>query len=280
MTPRQARISVNAFAVLMVASVALALAGLTWRLVGYTGDDPVLLPDAGSVSQGNDLAPLIALAPFGVAVSDSAALASATGGSLKAVFAAVDANASVALIAAADGTVAEYRVGDTTPAGIIERIETEHVVLRTANGQRILGFDADATGSTATGSNAPRSATTNATPTPSPQPVVTEAATGVDAIRNLIPQSQQNNTADAPPPPSSVPVERSSSAGYDVGANPPQILRSAGIRAGDVIQNVNGTRIESAAGARRVLANARGSGSARVEVLRNGKTVSLSVPTR
>lgn len=198
MTPKQARLGVDIFTATVIASVALAFAGLTWRLQGYAGNSPVaapVTPGAGAT----DVELVLALAPFG---TTSGAVVD-TGGSaltLRAIFAAVDPSKSVALIAGADGQVVAFAVGETTPGGIVETIEPEQVMLRTGTGLRILSFNPDAaapsTGSPATpATGSPVAGTAPPPPVrPSPAPV------GVDAIRALIPPAAQNGAQNAPPP--------------------------------------------------------------------------------
>ena len=277
MTRSQARLALDIFTVAMIASIAIALAGLTWRLLGHDGQDPVVLPASGSASQTDDLGAILALAPFGIPVDEPELAGTATGATLKAIFASTAPGASVALIAGADGTVAEYRVGETTPAGTIEEIAIEHVVLRSGNERRILGFDPDAaeTVAAANARSAPAASAASTTSTPPAQPAPAPAS-GVDSIRALIPESQRGGTPPPPPPQPS----RAPPIGYNVGDSPSPLLRAAGLRPGDVVRRLNGQRVDAASDPNRLLAGARGAGSARVEVLRNGKTVFLTVPTR
>ncbi len=200
MTPRQARIGVDLFTVAMIASVALALATLTWRLQGYAGDDPVAAPVAPGPSIATDIVPVLALSPFGTASGGATQVA---GGALilRAIFAAVDPALSVVLIAGADGQVVAFGVGESTPGGIIETIEPERVMLRTGNGLRVLSFDPEP--SAAPARTTPLSTSAPASPTAS-------APAGIDAIRALIPQKSQNlpesRAAPAAPPPQTVPA--------------------------------------------------------------------------
>ncbi|MGB7409032.1 MAG: hypothetical protein WA908_11045, partial [Pontixanthobacter sp.] len=64
LTFEQKRLAVDIIAALIIASIALALANLTWRLLGYSGVEPVASPIASS-SAATDINPLLALAPFG-----------------------------------------------------------------------------------------------------------------------------------------------------------------------------------------------------------------------
>jgi general secretion pathway protein C len=68
--------------------------------------------------------------------------------------------------------------------------------------------------------------------------------------------------------------------GYVVGADSsPQLLR-AGLRPGDVIRSVNGQALGDPDADRDLFASAAASGRLRVEVVRDGRTLSLTVPLR
>jgi general secretion pathway protein C len=71
-----------------------------------------------------------------------------------------------------------------------------------------------------------------------------------------------------------------SAQGYVVSADsPPQILR-AGLKAGDIIRSLNGQTLGDPTRDRQVFENAVGAGRARVEVLRDGRSMTLTVPLR
>lgn len=196
MTPKQARLGVDIFTAVVIASVGLTLANLTWRLQGYAGNEPVASPVAPGGSRGSDVASVLALAPFGlvsglpVEVADGAL-------TLRAIFAASIPADSVALIAGPDGQVIAFGIGESTPGGVIEGIEPERVMLRTGTGIRILSFNPD---TTISGVSAPSGV---AVPTQVPPAV----PVGVDAIRALIPKSALPvPEVTAPPrPPETVP---------------------------------------------------------------------------
>lgn len=131
---------VDMFTVAVVISVAVALAGLTWRLQGYSGVLPVAAP-VQPVSTGTaDAASIVALAPFGQAAGNAVALASGEV-TLRAIFAAEPSSASVTLIAGPDNMVVPYTIGEVTPAGIVEAIEPERVLLRSGSGLQVLSFN-------------------------------------------------------------------------------------------------------------------------------------------
>ncbi|WP_145916801.1 type II secretion system protein N [Erythrobacter sp. QSSC1-22B] len=289
MTPRHARLGVDVFTGLVVASVALALASLSWRLMGYASDAPVVSPLPPGLSGAGNIAPLIALSPFGTA-SEMAVEGSDSALTLRAIFAAIPASESVALIAGPDGQVIPVSIGDATPGGIVEAIEPEKVTLRTSTGLRILGFDPAAGGSVASSGFAPvvptmDPGTGNAAGASATRPTPLR---GVDAIRSLIPQSDvptgQATAAPppAPPPPASgtPPLSTAPAAGYRVGSQLPEQLQAAGIRPGDVIRAVNGSPVSGNESQQALLGRAMVGISARIELVRDGKRVSLTVPMR
>lgn len=272
---KQARLGTDIFAALVIASVALALANLSWRLMGYSDEEPAIAPIA-QLSAPTDIAPLLALSPFGIA--SGAAVAQGGGDlTLRAIFASTLPSESVALIAGADGEVIPVGIGDATPGGIVEAIDPEKVTLRTSGGMRILGFNPDEGGGIA---NAARPsiepARTNGPKAPAAKP------SGVEAIRSLIPDSSQSLDSNASPAvePPAPPQSAAPPQGYRVGNGLPARLKAAGIQSGDIIQTFNGAPVTSGMSERELLSRAMGSGSARVELIRGGKQVSLTVPVR
>jgi general secretion pathway protein C len=65
------------------------------------------------------------------------------------------------------------------------------------------------------------------------------------------------------------------SGGYQVGGNAPP-----GMQAGDVLQSVNGTKLGSPDAARDAFARAQTAGTAQIQILRDGKNLTLTVPIR
>ena len=206
MKPKQARLGADAFTGFVIASVALALASFTWRLQGYTGMSPAAAPVSPGGEQTLDIAPVLALAPFG---SASAVPLGEVDGSLKlhATFAAIPMNASVAMIASADGTVTSYGIGESVGGGVIEQILPEQVVLRTSSGLQTLSLGLEDQGLDRGGSLTPAapapSVTTSADlapapPAPSTAPAHPSSRSGADAIRSLIPESARQGTPPSP----------------------------------------------------------------------------------
>ncbi len=284
MTPRQARrrldLGADIFTGLVIASIGLELAHLTWRLVGYSGVGPAVAPAVPALSRGIDIRPVIALAPFG-----SAAAAPATTGAgpirLRAIFLAVPAAASTVLIASADGKVASYSLGQSVGDGVIETIEPEQIVLRTAGGTRTMALTQVAAppGVLVASDGGPPAK--NAPPAGSSQGPAraSGSSSGADAVRALIPPEFQGAAA-APPPPTSARATSPGAMGYVVGASPDPAILAAGIRPGDVIERVNGQPVNAGSNQRTLIAQAAASGSARLDIVRDGQRLSLTVPVR
>ena len=278
MSPARARLGVDVFTGVVIVSVAIALASLTWRLQGYPGVGPAAAPVAPGNGQDTDIRPIIALAPFGTAVATSG-----EGGDsairLRAIFMAAPAEASVALIAGADGKVASYTLGQAVGGGVIEAIQPEQIVLRTSGGQRLVGFNpAGAAG----GSPAQTTAAVSPPATQvAPGGVVAPppAAGGAASVRALIPPSVQGGSATVGP----APLGRApapAAAGYRVGASPNPAVLAAGIRPGDVVVRVNGSAVGPGTSERDLMTGAIAAGAARLEIIRDGQRLSLTVPMR
>lgn len=68
--------------------------------------------------------------------------------------------------------------------------------------------------------------------------------------------------------------------GYRVGDDISPALRAAGLQPGDVVARVNNQPVGSDVNPRAILDQAITSGGARVDVVRNGRTLTLSFPLR
>lgn len=226
MTPRQARLGVDVFTGAIIASVAVALATLTWRLSGEPGIGPAAAPVSPGQAAASDIGPLIALAPFGTPIAATGVVANDGAIQLKGIFLASPIEASVVLLATADGQVASYTIGAPVGGGVIETIEAEQITLRTPTGVQVIGFnpqnamaaagapnraaDPGAVAAAAIGAAAavaglnsgvaPAGALPQASP-PTNQ-VSRRPVSGAEAVRALIPQSAQGRTPPSQPAPS------------------------------------------------------------------------------
>lgn len=260
LTPRQARTGLDLVTGLVVVSVAVALAGLTWRIAGHAGTGAITVPSGRSgPALAPDIAPALAFAPFGKAVASDATQATALPLELKGVFAARPAEMSVAYISVSGAPAVPFRIGEAVSGGTIQAILRDRVILANNGRNEFLAFP---------------------DPTLSPEDRAAAAAKG-PAAAPLVPgvaPAQGNAPIAAPVSPSSV-LQRLDaspvSGGYRIGANGPP-----GMAAGDVIQSVNGTALTDSSAASAAFANAQSSGSAQVQILRDGKRLTLTVPLR
>ncbi|WP_428332300.1 type II secretion system protein N [Novosphingobium sp.] len=246
---RQVRWGVDLFMAAVVVSVALALAGLTWRLAGYTGEMPVAVPVvAHTGGEPADVGGIVALAPFGTAMAASQASGSGTI-KLKGILLAYPASASTALIAGSDGKVDSYGIGAAINGGVIDAIEADQVIIRMPGGLQTLGFALGAPGQAATVGSSIPAGSPLAPPVGKPAPTMGPAG----------------------------PVAALDSGGFRIGPSSPPALFAAGLRPGDVVEQLNGNAVNGSMNERDLIARAAQTGSAQVVVVRNGQRVSLSL---
>lgn len=274
----------------VVVSLALGVARLTWRLVGW--DDgreavwtPTALAPVGGAT-GGDLASILTWAPFGGGYASADGLPiSNLGMILKGVVYAAGGG-STALISSGEGPVQIFTVGQA-PVGnaVIEGIEVDRVILN-VGGRREALILPRPTGTSATAGappTAPVPAVPAAAPTPSP-----EAQAALAAASPIASAAASTVARPAPPPqPPATPAATASSLGvapspqgYVVGPDSaPQLLR-AGLRPGDVVKSLNGQALGDPSSDQQTFQRAAAGGRARVEVVRDGRTLTLTVPLR
>jgi general secretion pathway protein C len=243
----------------MVISVAIALAGLTWRIAGHAGTGAVTMPSGRSAPAAAtiDITPALALNPFGKATITDAGQPTGLPLELRGVIQAQPVSLSTAFIAVGGAPATSFQVGQVVSGATIEGILRDRVLLR--NGGRIeyLAFpDPTLTVAQRAGQQpgqpaaAPGTATIPATP-----PAPTPAPSPQSLLQRL----------DATP----------TGNGMRIGGNAPP-----GLMPGDVIQTVNGSAVTDPSAAAAALAQAQQSGSAQIQILRDGKRITLTVPTR
>lgn len=261
LTSRQARTGLDLATGLVVISVAVALAGLTWRIAGHAGTGAVTVPSGTSgPAVTPDIAPALALAPFGKPAATDAGVATGLALELKGVFAARPAEASVAYISVSGAPATAFRVGEAAGGGTITAILRDRVILSNAGRSEFLAFP---------------------DPTLSPEQRAAAAAQGAAPAPLVpgVPPAQGNAPPVAAPPSHADALQRLDatpvSGGYRIGANGPP-----GMAAGDIIQSVNGTALSDPAAANSAFAAAQASGSAQIQILRDGKRLTLTVPLR
>lgn len=270
LTPRQARTALDIFTGLVVISVGFALAGLTWRLAGHAGTGAITVPSGRSgPAVAPDVAPAIALAPFGKVAAADASQATSLPLELKGVIAAIPAELSTAFIAADGKPAAPFHVGEVVSGATIQSILRDRVILAIGGRTEFLAFP-DPTLSPEQRQAAQNQATQNRAAQTTPQP-------GAPAI---------GSGGGAPPPPAAPPAAATAgllqrfdatpvSGGFRIGDNGPP-----GMVAGDVIQSVNGTSLGDPNAANAAFASAQASGTAQIQILRDGKRLTLTVPLR
>lgn len=287
MTPeRRDELALRAVSVAVVGSLAVALAGLTWRLTGW--DDgrsevavaETLPPPGGLVGGDADVARILGLAPFGGGALGAGGLpGSSSGLVLKGLLMASPASASTALIAIGEGPAALYGVGQAVADAMIEAIAMDHVILIVGGARQRLDFPAPPAGLPAPASVGPGAGitvTTPGPPTPSPEAAAAAAASAAQPAR---PAPDRGATANVAAAAGTLGVA-ASAEGYRVGDNPSAELRRFGLLPGDVIETLNGQAVGNAATDQQLFERARSSGQARVVVVRQGRRMTLNFPLR
>lgn len=257
LTPYRQRIALALLTAAMAVSLAFALAGLTWRLAGHAGTGAITVPPTPRPVPVPDIAPALALAPFGRAAVDDVAQPTTLALQLRGLVYAQPQSLAAAFISANGEQAKPFKVGDALLSATIEGIQPKRVLLR--NGGRVeflafpdpfapVGGAAPATAAAPTPSAAPSQAS-GSPPTPQPQPSASDVMARLDA--------------------------RPVSGGYQVGTNAPP-----GLRPGDVLRSVNGGALTSPEAARDALIRAQQTGSAQVQITRDGRPVTITVPIR
>ena len=275
---RRVQLGIDLFTAVMIGSVALALAGLTWRVTGYTGEMPVVSPVAASTSaEPADMGGILALAPFGTAMAAS----QATGGGaikLKGILLAFPASASTALIAGSDGKVVSYGIGAAINGGVVEAIEADQVIVRMPAGLQALGFALGPQGQSLAGSGIPSGSPLGPI---GGKPGPTAGLPGTAGPGGSGPGGSgpigSGPGGSGPGGFGGGPVAGLDSGGFRVSGTSPPALFAAGLRPGDVVEQLNGSAVNSSMNERDLIARVAQSGSAQVVIVRNGQRVSLGL---
>ncbi len=255
LSPRQTRTALDIATAAVIVSVAIALAGLTWRIAGHASTGAVTVPSgARSLAAPADVTAALAFAPFGKGAVTDASQATALPLKLRGVFAAAPADLSVAYIEVGGDPAKAFRIGEAPGGGTIEGILRDRVLLRVNGRIEYLAFP-DPT------LTADQQAAAAAQPTAQPAQV---APPSTPLSPNAVALPSALTTGLAPVP-----------GGMQIGANAPP-----GLQQGDVITSVNGKAINTQAQAANALAAAQSAGSAQIQITRDGKPVTLTVPTR
>ncbi|MES2338860.1 MAG: type II secretion system protein N [Pseudomonadota bacterium] len=257
LTPYRMRLALDILAALVIASVAVALAHLTWRLAGHADVGAITVPATRTAPPVPDLAPALALAPFGRSgVDGEGAVPTTLQLTLKGIVFARPAELSIAYIASGTEVAKPMKVGEGVAGATIAAIQVNRVLLTNGGRAEFLAF-----------------------PDPFAPPAGAPVAGG-----GPVPAAPQGNPVAAAPPP--VPATNPDTVlqrfdaqpvtgGYRIGANAPP-----GLRQGDVLQQLNGTPLTTPDAARTAISGAQGSGTATIQILRDGKPVTVTVPIR
>lgn len=261
-----------ALAALLTLSVAIAAAGTTWHALGHFPELKAqeVMPQQSAAIEAPDLAPILALAPFGVPTATQGPIqATSANLILRGVILAVPASRSTALISEAVGEPRTVSVGQTLPGGaVLDSVASDHVMLLLAGRREILAFPET---QSAAGVNAIRASIPGAN--------ANSILTGQNAPQDVI-DGYRQKIADNP---QTVLDEFSVSAtpeGYRVGQTPAANVRRAGLLPGDLVVRVNGVAVGNVEQDRKHFEDVVASGRARVEVMRNDRLLILSFPLR
>ena len=254
LTPYRIERGLDVLTALVIATIAVALAHLTWRIAGHADTGAITIPPTSRPAPVPDLAPAIALAPFGrPALNGDAAVPTGLQIALKGIVFARPAELSVAYIAVGSEIARPFKVGEAVSSATIQAIQVNRVLLMNAGRVESLAFP-DPFAKPAT----PGAAIAGTAPAPATPPASTVPPQPGDAAALI-------NRLDAEPV----------AGGYRIGANAPP-----GLQPGDVIQQLNGQALGSADAAQAAFAGAQTSGSAQIQIMRDGKPVTLTVPIR
>lgn len=259
LTPRQMRTALDLLTGAMVVSVAVALAGLTWRIAGHAGTGAITVPSGRSgPAVAPDMAPALALAPFGKAVVVDAPQPTTLPLELKGIVAAVPAEFSTAFIAVSGAPAEAFRVGQQVNGALLAAIQRDRVVLDNGGRREFLAF-----------------------PDPSLSPEQRQAAAAAAPAAEAPPPGAGPGVQPPPELPgnSAAALQKLGATqtpdGFRIGSNGPP-----GMQAGDVITSVNGTPLTDTQAANAAFSAAQASGSAQVQILRDGRRITLTVPLR
>ena len=287
MSARLSRLALALLALAVVGSVAHAGAMLTWHKMGFT---PEIAPReaafrvAPTVKEPLDIAPILALAPFGTRiisdvpepVEDTAAAPAVSilqGLSLQGVMVAIPSDRSLAIIDTGSGEISTYAVGQEVQRGAtLKEVRSESVDIALGSYVETLVFDDKSRKSTSPGvfipqivlpgtqrgATGPRAAST-------PEEVIDVYRKRIAINPKAVLDGFGVSVTDG---------------GYEIGPTPSIGVTRAGLRPGDIIARVNGEQVGNIEADRRLYEKIAASGQARVEILRNGRRVILSFPLR
>ncbi len=263
-----------------VAALALGLVGVQgWSLWVRLGDSAMPMAASASVAgyvttvAEADLAPVMAFAPFGLAQGAAVAEApvppeATVDLTLLGITLSQTATDSRAIIGLVDGTAESFGIGQTLPSGaVLVAVRADHVVIRSGDAEAVLQFPADP---------ATRDPAARATPAGGPDlvnliPVSAAPSqallTGIKAAMNQDPAGYVAGLGLTP-----------DTGGYRVTPGLDDGLRQAGLQPGDLVTSVNGNTPGDPARDLAILDGVASAGTAVLRVIRDGQTLTLTVP--
>ena len=277
-----------------VVALALAAVGVQgWSLWVRLGESAMPMAASASVAgyvataAETDLAGTMAFAPFGraegVAVAEAPAPAEAPVDlTLLGITLSPDAASSRAIIGLADGTAHSFGIGQSLPSGAtLAAVQTDHVVIRSGDTEAALRFPTDPAPADAVAGAAPADGPdlVNLIPTPTAAPAPASATasvsapasqallTGIKLAMNHDPAGYVAGLGLTP-----------DAGGYRVGAGLDAGLQQAGLQPGDLVTAVNGMAPGDPARDAAILNTVAAAGTAVLRVIRDGQTLTLTVP--
>jgi len=290
-------LALAALVLAVVGSVAHAGARLTWHALGETAAPVSVPPRQATAPEPPDIAPILDFAPFGKRVEVAPAATPAPlsdapvdldGLRLTGIILAVPESASLAMIADRAGPVTSFAVGDIVRDGaVLASVGRDNVTLETGTTTTTLRFanpeDTRLSGIARlratipaqfrgpAGGDAGADVGTMAAPKGlAPAGSTPDAA--IDHYRRRIADNPQSVLDDL--------GVRLAGDGYRIGPDAPRAVLRSGLRAGDTVTRVNGVAVGTVEADRRLFEQVAASGHARVEILRNGRTIVLSFPLK
>ncbi len=244
-----------------------------------------------------DLSQIIRAAPFGLVSATPASTQPAGAGLvLRGVMLARPQSASSAIIALPSGKTRTVVIGqDLGDGSVLDSVGADRVTLRTGSGLQVLTFakTVNRDGVAAILAGIPPSVTGLAPTAASPPSPGYAAPAGGGGFGGSVPATSNSATtigdaiagarqqiADNPARLIDSLGATATPQGYRVGPSPSLEMRKAGLQPGDMIEKVNGSPLGNVENDRRVFDQAVASGRARVDVLRDGRRMTLSFPLR
>ena len=272
------RLAIGAASAVILLSVAHAAARVTWHAAGVTAGAPlgqVATAAAGAPQAAPDVELIVAFAPFGKVVEEAEPEPIVEETSLHLVLHGVvladPREESIAYISGQGSTVRGYGTGDPIGSDVVlQEVHADRVVLDVGGRREVLSFpkrsEPDA-GLAAV--RARMQAASAGGPLPAAGSTPDEV---IDFWRRRIAQN-----------PGAVLDQLGLEAtedGYRIGAGAHAGVRRAGFKEGDLVASVNGKRVGEVESDRQLYEEIAASGRARVELIREGRTIVMSFPLR